>query len=195
MKKQHTGKLMIGVITLVVAIGFFYAIYAPKAYAHEHRDVGDYAVVFGWQNEPAYSGVFNGPEITILDDATEEPIVGAEETLTLTVKFGPETKQLKLEPAYMAPGHYVAYMTPTRPGDYEFQLTGTLSETSALSETIVNETFSSADGEFSSIEPSSDVLFPDAKSDNISLQKQINDLKDEVAALKAEIAKLTEAAK
>jgi hypothetical protein len=191
---KHHGKIVIGIVALLAVAGF-YLYNTQKVSAHEHRDVGKYAVVFGWQNEPAISGVFNGPEITILDDETEEPIIGAEGTLTLTVKFGPDTKELTLEPAWNDPGHYVAFLTPTRPGDYEFQLTGTLSDTTAVSETVVSETFSSTDGEFSSVEPAKDVLFPDTESDSVSLQKRIADLEDEIAALKEEVATLSEASK
>jgi hypothetical protein len=190
--KKHYRKIVIGFLALLVAAGI-YLFTAREASAHEHRDVGPYALSFGWQVEPAYSGVFNGPEITILDEETEEPIVGAEDTLTLTVKFGSVSKELKLEAAYNDPGHYVAFMTPTRPGDYEFALTGAISSTGAVSTTVVNEIFSSAKGEFSTIEPSSDILFPDAKSDNVALQRQIDDLKEEVEALKAQLAELTKA--
>jgi hypothetical protein len=97
---------------------------------------------------------------------------------------------LKLEPAWQDPGHYVAYLTPTRPGDYVFQLTGMISQTGALTPTIVNETFTSADGEFSSIEPASDVLFPDAKQDVASLQAQVDALKKQVDALLKDVATL-----
>ena len=190
---KHLGKIIGGVVTLLVAVGLFFAFNAPKASAHEHRDVGNYAITFGWQTEPAYAGVYNGPELEIVNDQTKEPIVGAEETLTLTVKFGPASKVLALKPAYQEPGRYVAQLTPTRAGDYEFELTGAISETTALSETVVNEIFTSADGDFSTIEPSSDVLFPDAKADTVSLQQQIDALKKEVESLKAALADLTEA--
>jgi hypothetical protein len=189
---KHYGKIAIGVITLLVAVGI-YVIYTPEASAHEHRHVGDYEISFGWQVEPAYSGVFNGPEITIIDTTTDEPVVGAEETLTLTVSFGSETKELMLEPAWNDPGHYVAFLTPTRPGDYEFEISGSISVTTALSETVVSEIFTSADGDFSTIEPAADILFPDADTDVVSLQRQVDDLKEEIEALKAELAELSEA--
>ena len=189
---KHSGKMIIGAVALLTAVGI-YVVTSSVASAHEHREVGDYEISFGWQVEPAFSGVFNGPEITITDTSTDEPVVGAEETLTLTVSFGPESKVLTLEPAWNEPGHYVAFLTPTRPGDYEFELSGTISVTTALSETAVSELFTSADGDFSTIEPASDVLFPDAESDPISLQGQIDDLLEEIEALKAEVAELKEA--
>lgn len=191
---KHFGKLIIGVVTLVVAVGL-YVVYTPQASAHEGRHVGDYEINFGWQVEPAYAGVFNGPEIRITDTTTDEPVVGAEETLTLAVSFGPVSKVLTLEPAWNDPGRYVAALTPTRPGDYEFELSGTISVTTALSETAVSEIFTSADGDFSTIEPAEDVLFPDGTSDAVSLQRQIDDLVEEIEDLRAEITELHESHK
>src|SRR5690606_37558001 len=63
MKKWQIG---IGALTLLVALALV-VLLAPPASAHETREVGDYALVFGWQVEPAYVGVYNGPELTIRD--------------------------------------------------------------------------------------------------------------------------------
>src|SRR5262245_46025332 len=115
---KHKGKIIAGVITLLIAVGVFFVLKVPKAYAHEHRTVGDYEVVLGWQHEPIYAGVFNGPELFVTNTKTEKPVTGLEETLALTVTFGPDSKTLVLEPAYNDPGHYLAFLTPTRPGDY-----------------------------------------------------------------------------
>ena len=186
---KHVGKFVLGSIALLLAVGF-YAFSAREASAHEHRHIGDYEISFGWQVEPAFAGVFNGPEIRITDTTTDEPVVGAEETLTLTVSFGPESKVVNLQPAWNDPGHYVASLTPTRPGDYAFELSGFISVTTALSETVVSEFFTSADGDFSTIEPAADILFPDDGSDAVSLQREIDALKEEIEALKTQVADL-----
>lgn len=189
--KKHAGKIILAVLTLVIAGGVYW-VTSPTVFAHEHRHAGDYEISFGWQVEPAFAGVFNGPEIRITDTTTDEPVVGAEKTLTLTVSFGPESKVLALKPAWNDPGHYVAALTPTRPGDYEFEITGSISVTTALTETVVNEIFTSADGDFSTVEPAEDLLFPDSKSDAVSLQKQIDALKAEIETLTAAIEELSE---
>jgi hypothetical protein len=187
MKKLTT----IVVAVIVMAAAAFFLVNTQRASAHEHRDIGEYEIVFGWQVEPAYVGIFNGPELAIAHHETGEPVEGAEETLELSVTLGNQTKTLVLEPAWNEPGHYVAYVTPTRPGDYSFELTGTISATDALTETVVNEIFTSADGEFSSIEPIGDVLFPDDELDLVSMQSQIDALVEEIEALREEIAVLT----
>jgi hypothetical protein len=150
------------------------------ASAHEGREVGPYRLIFGWRVEPAFAGVYNGPELLIemKDDATKK-VTGAEATLKLEVVFGDKTKQLKLGAAWGQPGRYEADLLPTRAGDYSFKLTGKIGDTE------VNETFSSADGEFSSVEPAGDILFPDDNADITNLQTQIDQLKAEIEALKA----------
>ncbi|MCX6045387.1 MAG: hypothetical protein NT075_09750 [Chloroflexi bacterium] len=205
--------------------------------AHEGREVGDgkYEITFGWQVEPAYVGVYNGPEVFIkthgVTEEDEKPVIGAEKTLKLKVMFGNQSKELTLKPAWQDPGHYVAQLTPTRPGDYSFQLTGTLngngeasatesvsdteavsstetvstsatispsetlSSTETISPTVINEMFTSANGQFGTVEPSSDVLFPDTKADVVSLQSEINTLKTQLKTLQDAVTALQTAKK
>ena len=148
--------------------------------AHEGREVGDYVIVLGWIEEPAYAGVYNGLEFTVEHHDTGELIKGLAETLQVEVQFGPASKTLVITESFDQPGHYMARLTPTRPGDYTFHLTGTIEETE------VDEIFSSADGEFSTIEPASDLLFPDSTDILTELQA----LRAEIEALKAEIEAL-----
>lgn len=169
------------------------------ASAHEGREVGNYSIVFGWRVEPAYTGLLNGPELTIsvagehhegeeaateeasaIEEAADEAaaeateasdthtdlgtddhhddaaevVEGAEETLQLEVSFGDQSKVLRLRAVYGEPGNYTADLIPTLPGDYSFRLTGTINGTE------VDEVFSSADGEFSTVEPIEDIQFP-----------------------------------
>jgi hypothetical protein len=182
---------LIAVVAILVLVTVL-AVRLPTAFAHEGREVGPYILNFGWRIEPAYVGVFNGPELSIMmepdgaegeDNAEEEshtPVEGAEETLQFEVVFGGQSKVLRLEPVRGEPGHYTADLIPTRPGDYSFHLTGKIGETE------IDETFSSADGEFSSVEPASDVLFPDPQADIVALQAQIDALKAEIEQLKSD---------
>lgn len=156
-------------------------VFSAPVFAHEGRIVGNFEIVFGWRVEPAYVGVFNGPEITITNHDTQAPRRAAEQTLTLTVQFGPQSLPLRLEPVANEPGHYTADLIPTLPGDYTFILTGTLGDLE------VNETFTSADGEFSAVEPATDILFPALDSDSVridELQAQIDALRAELEALR-----------
>jgi hypothetical protein len=163
---------------------------APVA-AHEGREVGGgaYSISLGWRNEPAYAGLLNGPEVFISiphgddhgdsphDEAFPEDIAVS---LQVEVTFGPETKMLTLEPAWGTTGHYIADLIPTMPGDYSFRIFGTIGDVR------VDETFTSADGEFSTVEPSSDLMFPSAGAvDMAALLQRIADLEARIAELEA----------
>lgn len=161
--------------------------------AHEGREVGDYVLTFGWRNEPAYAGQFNGPEISLAlaeaehghgeesdhDHAAEFP-ADIEVALQAEVTFGSETTTVFFRPQWGTTGHYIADLIPTLAGDYTFHITGTIGDVE------VDEVFSSADGGFSSVEPLGDILFPavgDAESRIAALEAQIADLTARLAAL------------
>lgn len=161
--------------------------------AHEGREVGEYSLAFGWQVEPAYAWQPNGPEVFIevhheeaegaeADHHEDEPspLEGVEISLQAEVTFGDQSMIILLEPAFGEVGHYVGDLTPTMPGDYTFHITGTIGETA------VDETFTSADGEFGSVEPQTDVLFPLPAGGD--LQAQIAALEARIAALEAQLA-------
>ncbi|MDX2137761.1 MAG: hypothetical protein SF123_06670 [Chloroflexota bacterium] len=93
-----------------------------------------------------------------LHDAPEgsEFFADVEVSLQTEVTFGSETITLPLEAAWGETGHYLADLIPTLPGDYTFRVFG------SIGDVAVDETFTSADGEFSSVEPATDVMFPAA---------------------------------
>ncbi len=166
--------LLAGALALVLAVGVISA--------HEGREVGDYTIEIGWREEPAYTGLMNGTEITVSrhsdeDDLTEaeatpEPegehsnteeaapeevssgVIGLEDTLQIEVTFGPAARTLNLRPIAREPGHYTADLIPMRPGDYTFRVFGTIEGTA------VDETFSATEGQFSTVEPIEDIQFP-----------------------------------
>ncbi|MBI5668499.1 MAG: hypothetical protein HZC41_10875 [Chloroflexi bacterium] len=156
-------------------------VYSP-VYAHEGREVGEYTLEIGWREEPAYTGLMNGPEITVNrhggedehdegeatpeaegehtntgeEDHAEEStgVTGLEDTLQIEVTFGPASKTLSLRPVRNEPGHYTADLIPMRPGDYTFRVFGTIEGIE------IDETFSASDGQFSTVEPIEDIQFP-----------------------------------
>ncbi len=180
--KKHTRAVAALALTLALGVWFFGV---RDALAHEHRAVGDYELSFGWQVEPAFAGAPNGIEVEI-HDANGDPVDGAESTLRVRVRFGPASRSLTLRPAWNEPGRYIAAITPTRPGDYTFDFTG------KIGTTTVRESFTSADGSFSTIEPASDTLFPDEKIDNLTLQRQIDALLEQVEALREQVEELSQ---
>lgn len=124
--------------------------------AHEGREVGDgkYLVEFGWRIEPAYTTLLNGPELTVSTHGDEQPVEGLDETLEIEVSYGGKSKMLRLRAISDSPGSYTADLMPTQPGDYTFHLTGTIGDA------VIDEVFDSSKGEFSTVEPITDIQFP-----------------------------------
>ena len=104
-------------------------------------------------------------------------------SLSAEISFGDQIMLLALEPVFGETGNYVADVIPTLPGDYSFRVFGTIGDTE------VDEVFTSADGEFSSVEPATDILFPAVPSDTETL---IAALEARIAALEEQIAALQE---
>ena len=182
---KRRASLWLIVAAGLAAAALFLFVNVRQVFAHEARELGPYRISFGWRVEPAVVGVPNGPEfrLRMLDDETKL-IEGADETLKLTVKFGSQTHAVPIREAFNDPGHYIGSLTPTRAGDYEFHLTGTIGDEE------IDEVFTSADGKFGTVEPASDLLWPDTKWDSGSLKAEIDALKKQVEALKAEVAAL-----
>jgi hypothetical protein len=180
------------VCTLIFLAGLI--VITGAVVAHEHREVGEYELTFGWRNEPAMVGFPNGPEVSIAlhsegghgeteaghDDEhseAENPIAELEIALEVEVTFGPETRTIPLRAAFGEIGHFIADVIPTRPGDYAFRVFGTIGDLA------VDETFNSADGGFSSVEPAGDVTFPDSLASLAELMERIAELESRLAAL------------
>jgi len=155
---------------------------APVA-AHEGRETGDYVLNFGWQVEPAYAGIMNGPELRVrVEDAPEGEAFpeDLEVALQAEVTFGSEMTTISFRPAQQEPGHFVAVLVPTLPGDYVFRIFGTIGDTA------VDETFDSAAGEFSKVEPSADIMFPSMGA----LDARMAALEARIAELEAQVTEL-----
>jgi hypothetical protein len=173
-------KISISRLTILLGLSIFLGVIGVVS-AHEGREVGEYVIEIGWRIEPAYTGLMNGPEVTITQhgsedeaehtepEATTEPegehtdveaeeessgVEGLDETLQIEVIFGPASRTLNLHPVFNEPGHYTADLIPMLPGDYIFRVFGTIEGFE------VDETFSASDGQFSSVEPIEDIQFP-----------------------------------
>ena len=99
--------------------------------AHEHITVGNYEIVVGWVNEPPVAGQLNGVEIRVLNISTgEEQPVEDISSLTVTISYGGQSKELALEPlGEDAPGQFEAPILPTIPGQYTITFGGQLGDT------------------------------------------------------------------
>lgn len=104
------------------------------AHAAETRTVADtYTVEVGFITEPPIQNDSNGLRISVLQG--EEPVEGAESTLTAQVIYAEQPRVLPLVPVAGEPGVYTSVFIPTQPGEYAFQLTGSIGD-QAIDETF-----------------------------------------------------------
>jgi len=131
---------------LAIGVGLLCISPAP-VFAHETITVGEYAIEYGWQNEPPVAGQPNAlffhiakgaaghPEEATpaagqdaAEDSAGEPASAVEVSgLTVSIVYGDQTKNLTLQPlGEEAPGAYIVPLTPTIPGIYTVRLGGQL---------------------------------------------------------------------
>ena len=146
MRLAVTGGLMLTMLVLL----------AGPAAAHEEREVGAFTMVVGFGQEPAYAGQPNSAMLLLSGGG--KPITDLGDTLSVTVGFGDQSKDLSVEAFFEigefgTPGDYRAWFVPTQPGTYAFHFTGTVDGQD------VDETFTSGD-KFDDVVPISTAEFP-----------------------------------
>jgi hypothetical protein len=154
---------------------------AIPALAHESREVDPYILVFGLRNEPVFDGVRSGPELFVYQNNGGERgdrVEGGEFVVHMTA--GDVTESVDLRPAFGDPGHYVADVIFTLPGDYSFHVQGTIEENE------IDQTFNTADGSFGPVEPVGDIMFPEPAPGTMELLAIIADLTARIEALEAQ---------
>jgi hypothetical protein len=136
------------------------------AMAHGHTTVGDYTLVIGFHNEPAYQGEPNGLDLFVTNTATKENINGLADSLKVEIIFGSSKKELAIKPQWGRDGAYTAYLLPTQSGDYTWHIWGDIKGTP------VDVSMTSSPETFSAIAPKSEVAFPVAEATPAELQAQ-----------------------
>ena len=140
--------------------------------AHQAKELGDYAVEVGFQDEPAIAGQMNALEF-FASTKSGQKVEGLEKTVKFEVQAGGKTKAIEVEPVEGDPGHYLGVFMPTQVGDYVFHMTG------KINDLAVDETFESGPGRFSPVTSAEDVQFPNALpgTDQLAAQMAAQDAK------------------
>jgi hypothetical protein len=130
--------LVFAVLLLVVVLAF-----PQTVLAHQNIQIGDYAVEYGWVNEPA---VANQPNAVVINITGANGDTNIDITnLQIQAVLGGEKKMLTLQPlGESTPGQFIAPMTPTRAGTYTFHLSGTVGPT-AFNNDVTPEEVHTAD--------------------------------------------------
>lgn len=136
------------------------------ALAHTRVEVGPYAIVIGWLQEPPIVAERNALTIEITED--EQPVSGAEATLDVEVFYAGRTWRVNMNPTE-TPGVYTAVLFPTVRGTYTTRIFGTLADTDIDVELDPEEVL-----------PGSNLQFPEPLPDTIALQEQVDQLQAEL---------------
>ncbi|TMK15090.1 MAG: hypothetical protein E6G63_06845 [Actinobacteria bacterium] len=130
---------------------------APEALAHAQRQAGPIHMEIGFGTEPAYVGQPNSVQIILTEHG--RAIVGLGDALEVTVSFGGQQTDLRLEPNFEVggdgtPGDYRAWFIPSQPGPYTFHLAGTVRGTK------IDETLTSGPKTFDEVQDPAEAAFP-----------------------------------
>jgi hypothetical protein len=136
------------------------------ALAHTRVEVGPYAMVVGWLQEPPIVGERNALTVEISED--EQPVTGAEATLNVEVLYAGRTWRVNINPTE-TPGLYTAVLFPTVRGIYTTRIFGTLPNAEVDVQVDPEEVL-----------PASNLHFPEPLPDTIALQEQVDQLQAEL---------------
>jgi hypothetical protein len=134
--------------------------------AHGHTEVGDYELVIGFHNEPAYQGEPNGLDLFVTDKRTNERVNDLADSLKVEIIFGSSKKELEIRPQWGEDGAYTADVLPTEAGDYTWHIWGDIAGTP------VDVSMASSPETFSAVKAKSVVAFPAAEPTAVELQAQ-----------------------
>lgn len=160
-------KRIVQITAIAMVIAFAASFGTQVASAHGDTEVGDYKIVIGFHNEPAYQGEPNGLDLFVTNKTTNDPIKGLEDTLKAELIYGSATVPLKIEPQWGEEGAYTAYVIPTKAGAYTWHIFGTINSTP------VDVQMTSGPDAFGEVAAKNTVSFPVADPTMDEVQAQI----------------------
>jgi len=150
-------------LTALVAVLLLMLTFPVPAKAHETKSAGPYLIRVGWQYEPAYTGIYQGVEVSVNDTRTRQLVGSLEGNLTVTLSIGPTSVALSVDPSDKT-GVYDAHVILTLPGTYTATVKGTIGSTAANLNFVLDM-----------VADSGDIQLPVKQPSATSLQSSIND--------------------
>lgn len=136
------------------------------ALAHGHMTVGDYTLIIGFHDEPAFQSEANALDLFVTNTKTNEKINGLADSLKAEIGFGSAKQELKLRPQVGRDGAYIAYVVPSVPGNYTWHIFG------SIKGTPVDVSMTSSSTTFSAVTAKNELAFPSAEITPATLQAQ-----------------------
>jgi hypothetical protein len=152
----HMSKSLGYVFAALILLG---SLLLPTAsWAHGHTVVGDYELVIGFHNEPAYQGEPNGLDLFVTDERTKTRVNGLTDKLKAELIYGASKRELSVKAQWGQQGAYTAYVLPTVAGDYTWHIWGDIEGTA------VDVSMTSSPDTFSAVASRAAVSFPMVES-------------------------------
>jgi hypothetical protein len=153
------------------------------ASAHEEEHIGKLVLEVGWAQEPAFAGLPNAVEVSVRMGAAAVKNAA----LSAVVVFGDSnstarTDPLPLDPVADAPGEYRAFVIPTRPGTYTFEISGKVERKN------IDESFTSGEKSFDEVLNSGEAQFPEQDPTQGELAERLERIDARIADLRTQIA-------
>ncbi|KAB8144939.1 hypothetical protein F8S13_03660 [Chloroflexia bacterium SDU3-3] len=161
-------KIATRIAALAVLAGALLApIAMPTASAHGHLKAGDYELVIGFLNEPAYQGEPNGLDLRVTNEKTSQPVKNLEDTLKAELTYGGSKQEFAIHAQWGQDGAYTADVIPTKAGTYTWRIFGTIEGTP------VDLSLTSGPETFGNVNAKATVAFPAAEPTSQDLLDQV----------------------
>ncbi|HEU4323995.1 MAG TPA: hypothetical protein VFS21_12675 [Roseiflexaceae bacterium] len=159
---RHIYRLALALLLTLIALPFSLS----SALAHGHITEGDYELVIGFRNEPAYQGEPNGLDLSVTNTKTGEKVKDLAGTLKAEIIRGSAKRELTLRAQWGEDGAYTADILPTESGDYTWRIFGTINGTP------IDVSMTSSPDTFSSVAARTTASFPAAEPGAAELAAQ-----------------------
>jgi len=166
---------------------------AAPAFAHTEKDAGPYKLLFGWRNEPSYTGSLNVVQLFVHDASGKAIDDLGKKGLTVVVSTGTGATAKSSSPLAFTGafdpdsglgthGEFDAPILPTGAGTYTFHITGDINGTA------VDVSAASSDTTFADVTDPTDIEFPVQAQTVPQLSSAITTLQGRVASAQSAAA-------
>ena len=166
---------------------------ASPAFAHTEKDAGPYKLLFGWRDEPAYTGSLNAVQLFVHDTSGKALDDLGTKGLTVVVSTGSGATAKSSSPLALTSafdpdsglgthGEFDSPLLPTGPGTYTFHITGDINGTA------VDVSAASSDTTFADVTDPTAIEFPAQAQTVPQLSSAITTLQGRVASAQSAAA-------
>ena len=160
---------------------------ASPAFAHTEKDAGPYKLLFGWRDEPAYTGSQNAVQLFVHDASGKAIDDLGTKGLTVVVSSGSGATAKSSSPLALTSafdpdsglgthGEFDSPLLPTAAGTYTFHITGDINGTA------VDVSATSSEKTFSDVTDPTAIEFPVQAQTVPQLSSAITTLQDRLAS-------------